>query len=82
MRGNKPGTKGANWPEAERGTKKVGWRVRPELAAEVKAVGAAEHEPEGLVADVLLTIGLRHREEFRAELQARREGVDKRSTEP
>ena len=80
MRGNKPGTKSANWPETERGTRKVGWRVRPELAVEVKATAAEEREPEGLVADVLLTVGLRHRAEYQAELQARREAV-KKSTE-
>lgn len=70
-RGNKPGTKGANWPEAERGTRKVGWRLTPDRIAAVKDLADDLHEPEGLVAAALLEVGARHLDEVKAAIRRR-----------
>ena len=69
--GTKPGTKGRNWPENERGTRKVGWRLTPERIDAVKLLAAELHEAEGVVADALLDAGARHRDEVLAAIRRR-----------
>ena len=48
--GSKPGTKGRNWPDAERSTIKPGWRLRRATLAEVKALAAEPSWPSTVVA--------------------------------
>lgn len=74
--GTKAGTKGRNWPEAERGTRKVGWRLTPETLAAVKARAAELHETEGDTVEAMLAVALARPEEVAAEIVRRREKTE------
>jgi len=79
--GTKPGSKGRNWPEGERGTRKAGWRLTPPALDAVAAAAAELHETASATAEALLAVGLRHLDEVRAELAARAEAApEKKST--
>lgn len=71
--GTKPGTKGRNWPENERGTRKVGWRLTPARIDAVKALADELLVGEGVVAEALLDVGARHRDEVIATIRGRLE---------